>query len=252
MIGTDALEVQDNLNIATKIFRTLGYMRVVNNCDMIFADLHLREGNLLTAKDFLHRSLDASWGKDHITISYCLERLANVGRWTSTSTSWSYKWPTVYLAQAQKIQEKLAVHKALCFLGDVFFSRGDQHTAYSLFVVALEGFTYMDIHRSRADCMLRLGDIEKHRGNSVKAQELWKSAHSLFEQSSQAKDMAQIDTRLASIDQDILDTHQKTYRQPTTLLDELSLAKDKSVLSIEDEDSTLMKKTLLGLDLVGQ
>ncbi|KAJ7115227.1 hypothetical protein C8R44DRAFT_794269, partial [Mycena epipterygia] len=55
----------------------------------------------------------------------------------------------------------------------------------------------MDVHRGRGDCMLRLGDIAKNRGDLVKAAELWKEARPLFEKSSQAKDMAKIDTRLA-------------------------------------------------------
>ncbi|KAJ7103912.1 hypothetical protein C8R44DRAFT_808351 [Mycena epipterygia] len=87
----------------------------------------------------------------------------------------------------------------------------------------------MDVHRGRADCMLRLGDIAMHRGDFVKATELWKEARPLFERSSQKKDMAQINTRLTSVDQVMLDTQKKTLvllgklEAPTTSLDELSL-----------------------------
>ncbi|KAJ7879413.1 hypothetical protein B0H13DRAFT_1892222 [Mycena leptocephala] len=51
-------------------------------------------------------------------------------------------------------KEKLAVHKALLFLGDVFFHSGEKDTGHTLFIVALDEFISMDIHLSRADCMV--------------------------------------------------------------------------------------------------
>ncbi|KAJ7131148.1 hypothetical protein C8R44DRAFT_731413 [Mycena epipterygia] len=195
--GVDALKVQQNLDNVKAIFSTLGLARSVNQCETILADLHLREGNEMVAKTLFQQCLNAVWGNDNQAISYCLERLADIGRWISTIDNRSYRWPVIYLVHAQETDEKIALHKALCFMGDVFLSEGDEHTAHNLFVVALEGFTYMDVHRSKADCMLRLGDIAKNRGDLVKASELWKEAHPLFERSSQAKDMAKIDTRLA-------------------------------------------------------
>ncbi|KAJ7103811.1 hypothetical protein C8R44DRAFT_858900 [Mycena epipterygia] len=206
MIGADFLKVQENLDNVKTIFSTVGRSRQLNQCDLILADLHLREGNEMAAEKLLQRCLDAARGNDTQAISYCLERLADVGRWTSTKINWSYQWAVVYLVYAQKTQQKLALYKALQFLGDVFLSEGDDHTPHNLFVVALDGFTYMDVHRSRADCMLRLGDIAKQRGHLVKAVDYWKQSHPLFEQSSQAKDIVQIDTRLASVDPAMLDT----------------------------------------------
>jgi hypothetical protein len=63
-------------------------------------------------------------------------------------------WTTVYLAHSIKFKEKLGINKALQFLGDIFLVQADEDTAVSLFSAALEGFTYMDVHRSRAECML--------------------------------------------------------------------------------------------------
>ncbi|KAJ6552312.1 hypothetical protein DFH09DRAFT_1086089 [Mycena vulgaris] len=88
---------------------------------------------------------------------------------------------------------------ALQFLGDVFAVWGDRDTAVSLFTVALEGFTQMDVHRSRAECMLRLGDILKQEGDMAKAVELWQTARPLFERSSQTKQISLIDDRLSGI-----------------------------------------------------
>ncbi|KAJ7131134.1 hypothetical protein C8R44DRAFT_904167 [Mycena epipterygia] len=227
MVGVDALEVQHNLDNAKAIFSIFGLPRLVNQCETTLADLHLREGNEMVARpSFFQKCLDAVWRNDNQVMSYCLERLADIGRWTSTNDNPSYRWPVIYVLHAQKTQEKLAVYKALRFLGDVFLSERDEHTAHNLFVVALEAFTYMDIHRSRADCMLRLGDIEKNRGDSVKAAELWRGARPLFERSSQAKDVAKIDTRLALVEQEIPDAHQRSLG----LLSEL----EASAMSVDE------------------
>jgi hypothetical protein len=114
---------------------------------------------------------------------------------------------------AYKSKDKLALHKALLFSGDVFLSNKDEDTAHNLYTVALEGFTFMDVHHGRAQCMLRLGDLANERGDISKAFELWKTAQPLFELSSQAKDVAQIDSRLAAV----AEAHQKALAQLTTL-----------------------------------
>ncbi|KAJ7457737.1 hypothetical protein FB451DRAFT_1406609 [Mycena latifolia] len=75
----------------------------------------------------------------------------------------------------------------------------------SLWVVALEGFTQMDVHHSRAECMRRLGDLSKLQEDIVKAAELWKAVRPLFERSSQGKQMAHIDERLSGISSELLD-----------------------------------------------
>ncbi|KAJ7108216.1 hypothetical protein C8R44DRAFT_744162 [Mycena epipterygia] len=243
IVGAGTLEVQQNLDDAKRKFSDLGMIREVNQCEIVMAELCLREGNTTVAKMALQQCLNASWGKDSSAVSYCLERLANVDRWSLTKTNWSRGWPVIYLAQAHKTQEKLALHNALLFIGDVLLFEGDEYTAHNLFVVALKGFTYMDVHHSKAHCMLRLGDIAKHRGQLAKAVELWKMAHPLFERSSQAKDMAQIDIRLALVDQTVFNTHQKTLElldkleAPITSLGELSIhntgSKSEKLMSAE-------------------
>jgi hypothetical protein len=110
------------------------------------------------------------------------------------------------LGHAQKSKEKLALHKALLFLGDVFIATGDKESATNLCIVALEGFTNMDVHCSQAQCMLCLGDLAKAQGQTSKAIAFWNAARAQFEQSLQVKDVAQIDSRLSTIEA----THQKT------------------------------------------
>ncbi|KAJ7119076.1 hypothetical protein C8R44DRAFT_188500 [Mycena epipterygia] len=199
ILGAPEHEVKHNLEQSKQILgqgimpaATIYYKRIL-------ADLYLREGNGSAAKDMFQQCLNSTWGNDGQTVTDCLERLANVNHWKATNTCWTSTWTVVYLSHAKKSQEKLALHKALCFLGDVFLSEGDEDTAYNLFIVALEGFTYMDVHQSKAHCMVHLGDITEQKGDLDKAVDFWKAAQPLFERSSQTKDGAQIAIRLASV-----------------------------------------------------
>ncbi|KAJ7261931.1 hypothetical protein C8J57DRAFT_1232068 [Mycena rebaudengoi] len=85
----------------------------------------------------------------------------------------------------------------------------DDETALSLFNVALDGFTFMDVYRWRADCMVQIADILNSHGEVIKAVELWKTARPLFKWSSQMKDVAQIDTKLAEVDSAVLVEYDK-------------------------------------------
>ncbi|KAJ7768488.1 hypothetical protein B0H16DRAFT_1716481 [Mycena metata] len=87
--------------------------------------------------------------------------------------------------------------------------QNDEVSAVSLFTVAMDGFTYMDVHRSRAECMIRLGDMAKKNGDLLKALELWETAKPLFERSSQAKRAQDIDERVGGISEEMKEQHQK-------------------------------------------
>jgi tetratricopeptide (TPR) repeat protein len=130
-------------------------------------------------------------------VAYCLEKLGDFRHWNgSYCTS---NWTMVLLTYSIKSKEQLGIHKAFQFLADILLMQGDKDTAYSLFTVALEGFTHLDVHRSRAECMLYLGDILKEQGELLQAAKLWKTARPLFERSSQAKQVKHIDERLYSM-----------------------------------------------------
>ncbi|KAJ7767793.1 hypothetical protein B0H16DRAFT_1716705 [Mycena metata] len=92
-------------------------------------------------------------------------------------------------------------------MGDVFLQENDEVTAISLFTLALQGFTLMDVHRSRAECLLRLGDISEKNGDSLNALELWEMARTLFEHSSQTKQIQAIDERMYRVDKDVKEQH---------------------------------------------
>jgi tetratricopeptide (TPR) repeat protein len=203
-IGAPKEDVQRNCETARGIFNTAGYVEGGTRCDRIVANLYLREGNLLAAKTLFERCLKLS-SIHHEIYSYCLEQLANASHWSAHVPSST----TVFLAHSVRRKEKAGIHKAFQLLGDVFLAQDDEHTAVNLFTAALEGFTYMDVHQSRAECLLRLGDISKGHNNLLQAVEFWETARPLFERSTQAKQVENIDQRLADVGEDVLEQHRK-------------------------------------------
>ncbi|KAJ7034064.1 hypothetical protein C8F04DRAFT_1260327 [Mycena alexandri] len=89
----------------------------------------------------------------------------------------------------------------------------------------------MDVHRSRAECMIRLGDISEKNGDLLNALELWEMARPLFECSSQIKQIHAIDERMSRVDKDVKEQHQKNL----AYLVELSVSTGK--VDEVDEDS---------------
>ncbi|KAJ7916013.1 hypothetical protein B0H13DRAFT_1871622 [Mycena leptocephala] len=201
LIGAPKNNVQRNCDRARKVLETV---EGVAMCDIILADLHLREGNSFAAKTILARCLKVTLEYSQMQ-TYCLERLGDTSHWGCLHGRLS--WTTVFLVHSLKRSEKLGIYKALEFLGDVFLFQNNEQTAINLFTVALEGFTQMDVHRSRAECMLRLGDISMGHSDLLKAVQFWDRARPLFERSSQAKQVQCIDDRLAGISDDVLEQH---------------------------------------------
>jgi hypothetical protein len=231
MIGAPKDDVQRNCDRARKILDTLGDVELVSMCDVVLADLYLREGNSLAAQTIYERCFKLNVGFSQITI-YCLERLGDASCWGDLDGMSS--WTTTFLAHSLKRKQKLGVHKALRSLGDIFLAQHDEHTATSLFTVALEGFTQMDVHRSRAECMLQLGDISMGHGDPLKAVEFWGRARPLFERSSQTKQVQNINERLAGISEDVLEQH----RNNLASLAELT-APSGTVEELEDDLSDI-------------
>ncbi|KAJ7862610.1 hypothetical protein B0H14DRAFT_495735 [Mycena olivaceomarginata] len=223
-IGGDAEDVHQKINQARKIYGThITFSLEIVFCNMIQADLELREKKFDTAKsNFLE-----SGKRNNQTESFCLERLADIRAWPAST--WQSRWPVIYCAYTYKSKEKVALHKALLFLGDVFIANKDEETATNAYIVALEGFTYMDIHQSRAQCMIRLGDLAEGQGRTLQAIAFWEEARPLFERSLQAKDVAQIDARLSTAEK----AHQKallelvTSHAPVHLVAEETLEDEK-------------------------
>jgi tetratricopeptide (TPR) repeat protein len=204
-LGAPKEHVQRKCDTARKTFNTLKRVPDILACDMVLGLLNFREGNMLPSKTIFENCIKLSLVQNPEIISPCLEKLADVSRWTISEHETS--WTILFLAHSVKSKERLEIYKALQFIGDTFLAQNDEGTALNLFTVALEGFTHMDVHQSRGECMLRLGDIAKTHHDMLKSVELWKSARPLFERSLQTKQVQQIDSRLASIDKDVLEKH---------------------------------------------
>ncbi|KAJ7620506.1 hypothetical protein DFH06DRAFT_1306113 [Mycena polygramma] len=238
-IDVPEIDVQRNLDAAGKIFSTISHSRGLVWCDAILADLSLREGDMVAAKALFLDCINSS-GPDAEMLFYCLERLGDISRWDSSSETSS--WPTVFLAHSLKHKEKLSTHKALLFLGQIFHNQEDEDTAMNLFHIALEGFTQMDVHGSRAECMLHLGDIYKGRGDLQKAVELWDTARPLFERSSQEKQVKKIDERLASVGKDLLEKHRKSLAYLAEVNATSGIVKEKEHVLSDDEDLDMVEE----------
>jgi hypothetical protein len=186
--------VYQRLNQAKDIVKKYGSPSMMAYCSASQAALDLREKKFDIAKDEFQKC-----GRtDSRVVSFCLEKLANIRAWPISD--WQARWPVIYCGYAHKIKNRLEVHKALIFLGDVFVAHKDEETATNLYIAALEGFTYMDVHRGRAECMMRLGDLAEGQGHTSEAISHWKAARPLFEQSLQAKDVAHIDAKLLAVE----------------------------------------------------
>ncbi|KAJ7309468.1 hypothetical protein DFH08DRAFT_1049812 [Mycena albidolilacea] len=207
----DTVVAYHKLNKAKDILRHQISRTGIIYSTMFEADLELREERFELAKVKLRECLHSLWGADHQVESFCLERLADIRAWPPPE--WYTSWPVIYCGHAYKTKDKLALHKALLFLGDVFLATKDDETATNIYIVALDGFTHMDVHHSRAQCMVCLGDLENEQGHTSKAIEFWTTARPLFEQSLQAKNVAQIDVRLSTVGK----AHGRSLLQLTTL-----------------------------------
>ncbi|KAJ7796313.1 hypothetical protein B0H14DRAFT_2620068 [Mycena olivaceomarginata] len=146
-IGAQKDDVQRNVDHARSIFTTLNLKLWIICWDATLADLYIRENNLPAAKTLLGKSL-ISTEFDEVRL-FCFERLGNASSWGADESTPG--WTTIFLIHSLKLKAKLQVYKALQFLGQMFLTHKDENTAVSLFTVALVGFTYMDVHQSRAE-----------------------------------------------------------------------------------------------------
>jgi tetratricopeptide (TPR) repeat protein len=199
--GMSNKTAQENIDVARSIFKSLEAPRPLKWLDAAQANLKLLEGDILGAETIFQQCLE--WrGKDSELFVTCLQSLGDGSYWNSSQ--WTSTWATVLLAHSLRSKLRLGLNKALQFLGDIFLTQGEENTAISLFTVALEGFTFMDVHRSRAECMLHLANIHHEKKEFSTAKRLWKEAIPLFEKSLQAKNVHDINAKLHAIRHDDL------------------------------------------------
>ncbi|KAF8157576.1 hypothetical protein K438DRAFT_2074166 [Mycena galopus ATCC 62051] len=144
-IALGLAEIYLSLVTAREIFDKTSPMDAVM-CDIVQAVGELKERRFRIAKVKFQECLQSTWGIHDEGACFCLEQLANINAWPASGSP--CKWPIVYWGYAYKSQFKLALHKALLFIGDTFNANQDEITAANLYGIALGGFTSMDIHQS--------------------------------------------------------------------------------------------------------
>jgi hypothetical protein len=203
--GADSKIIHQNLDMVQSHLKALyGYngrqMAVV--IDYVTAELWLRDGASETASAMLKKCFAQSQDISTDLALLCLEMLGDFSTGMN-DTRTTLRWASIFLGLTLKCKDKHQTMHAFRCLGQIFSVQGDNETALSLFNVALDGFTFMDIHRWRADCMVRIGDILNNCGEVMKAVELWKAARPLFERSSQMDDILKIDGKLAEYEEQL-------------------------------------------------
>jgi hypothetical protein len=165
--------------------------------DFATAELRLLDGAIGAAKTMFEKCFASSL--DAQLALLCAERLGDLSTGLNDIPN-TLRWAVVFLSLALKCKAKRQTVQAFRCLGQIFSAEGDDETALNLFDVALDGFTFMDVHHWRADCMVRTADIWNSRGEVMKAVRFWKAARPLLERSSQMKDMIKLDAKLAEVD----------------------------------------------------
>lgn len=184
--------------------------------DHIYAESKLREGDYSAARAAFAQCVASCREVSMEEALLCLEVLADMST-DMNDLATTHKWAGIFLGMARRVKGKLAMMKAFCCFGQIFVVEGDDRTALSLFTVALDGFTYMDIHHWRAVCMEQIADIMERRGRYMKSIALWKRAQPLFEISSQGQGVARIGAKLAALDQRLLQEHETLHSQLAVL-----------------------------------
>ncbi|KAF8169417.1 hypothetical protein K438DRAFT_1774215 [Mycena galopus ATCC 62051] len=192
--------VRNNLDIANEQSTALGFPRAVLLCDTVYAALEHAEGNLAMAKVMFQQCIASLQSSEIDGVISCFDRLPDplclMDGFEKTS-----EWATIYLCLALETGDKLSSMKAVRHLASIAVAQEDEETGLTLYEVALDGFTFMDIHRWRAECTDHTGTILGRRGNIAKAAKFLREAKPLFATSLQTKNSAQMETKLLALTQ---------------------------------------------------
>ncbi|KAJ7238162.1 hypothetical protein C8J57DRAFT_1246581 [Mycena rebaudengoi] len=188
-----------------------------------------------------------------ISTERALSGLARLGDLSTgmNDTSTTLQWAGILLSLALKCKHKLQRMQAFRCLGQISSAKGDAETALNLFKLALDGFTFMDVHRWRADCMVRIAGILNNRGEVMKAVELCKAARPLFERSSQTKDVIKIDAKLAKADSAVLVEYEQQLQRLSELHVPGSAPEETCIVEDEEEDNLAPGNGVEGEDKQG-
>ncbi|KAJ7113836.1 hypothetical protein C8R44DRAFT_881413 [Mycena epipterygia] len=196
-MGREEVHVLHDLAVAKQTATNLGWLQGILFSERLMAGVQLVRGETAMALEGYTQCFD-SYRRVRMLPGaiQCLEMLADL-RHGMCDLEDTFRWAGRYLALVRVYKNLVPTYQALRCLGDIFLAQGDTETALNIFYAVLERSTEMDIHRRRADCMSRIGDIFIAQGNMAGARKMWEDARPLFLRSTQMKDVASIDARLA-------------------------------------------------------
>jgi tetratricopeptide (TPR) repeat protein len=196
-IDLDPGQILRSLTTAKSQCTIIGWVNGHIGCDILAADLSLREGNLTSAKHVFQESLPLLGENDDRAL-LCIDRLAEISHRLSDCVGQS-RWNGLCIAWAIRTSSKLGTLNALRRMADSFATAGDPDTALALHCVALDGFKPMGVHQRIAQCMVAMATIWEFRGDFAQSVELLIGAKPEFQRASQTKEVARIDDKLKSL-----------------------------------------------------
>jgi tetratricopeptide (TPR) repeat protein len=210
--GMDDAVVLRNLAAARELATELRFHLVTQMCDLSQAELDLRNAERMRSYATFQK-----WGRQTESAYYSAtvyRSLANLGELSNNlcGLEKTFQWVTTYFAFSRRNNHLGHTYQALRYLGDILLAQGDEQTAMNIFQAVLDASTEMDVHRRRADCMSRIGDIWVRRGEPENAKDMWEMALPLFVRSSQANDAAAIEMKLDQPARRDLDAHSEFPR----------------------------------------
>ncbi|KAJ7112025.1 hypothetical protein C8R43DRAFT_153306 [Mycena crocata] len=215
MLGAESGTIRQHLDIALHhLTTTISYPRGLIIRDMASAELDLREGNTTEARLKFLRCFSSGFSEEGTAV--CLTQLADVGH-QMHDVETTMRWSGIFLAFALKNKNKLSTMHALRCLGKIMVAQGDDATAISLFVIALNAFTFMDVHRWRGECMVQMGDIYLRKGDQQKSLALYTTAMPLFQRSSQIKDVETVNEKISAVNAHVAEESAKLFAQLETI-----------------------------------
>lgn len=184
-------ELAAALESPRQIFASSGYWRGLPICDMVMGDFLFLNGRPSEALKIYDKCLGSFRGENVQMFSWCTQKLGDIAlvRDVQSATHWA----TASLAYGKTTANKSVAAWALRSLGDIFREDGDDETSGSLFQLALEEFTHMGIYRGRAECLLRLGEIARRRGEDGRAASYSSQARDMFLEAGMVTEAREID-----------------------------------------------------------
>ncbi|KAJ7183817.1 hypothetical protein C8R46DRAFT_1308877 [Mycena filopes] len=198
LIGGKESEILANFEAGKALYTALGIHRILS-CNWCQAELDLYRGNRETARSGFIECLTQSRAlHQQDIVDQCLASLGDPRHGMDTPAN-TLRWAVIYLASARRHKNLAASFHAIRCLADLNVVFGDEDAALTLFRVALEGATEIDVHPLRARSMVGIAEILARHGELTNAKELLEAAHPLFMRSLQTREASAVDTRLKEL-----------------------------------------------------